>query len=483
MDPTIASLRVDNLPEDGYNYQGSAGRSAHLTTSSSSEIRQRRIPQQQQLTEYEATIQHDENPTVETDASPSSTDNRIDDKKNTGNYLFGFKPWKGMLGEQRMDESMRTEQVKQLRMWNNKDLTSVKKSRFLSVGNVLYTLLFGWWMFLSYIIVGMLCFMLIFTIPYGKKCFRLSVYFLYPFGKYLEVMPNYRQIYNSNLEVAHFGENLESVPTIMDEEQAPLIAGIVETSISSHNSGADDNLEGNYYSTPTRESPEEDNRTAPRNTTIQTSTTKIRKQPRDWTFLGVFSFCLWIICLAPILTVFHLITVVISWVSIFGIPTSKIHLEAIKILFRNILVLNVNDEYPPSVSAEIVLCTFQASNIYYYKHSVFGLNVILFNMLPFSFISILLGFAFGDEFVKEYALLIFPFCLISTIPLAYLIGKAVAAISAQTNFLIGAVLNAFCGSIIELILYGLALWKNMHDVVVTAITGAILAATLLVPVS
>ncbi|KAG2373961.1 hypothetical protein C9374_011626 [Naegleria lovaniensis] len=401
--------------------------------------------------------------------------NPIDSHKNVGNHLFGFKPWKGMLGERRLEE--RSEQVKQLYMWNSKsNLHQVQKSRFLSVGNVLYGLLIGWWMFLIYMLVGVLSCVLIVTIPYGKKCFSFAFYYLYPFGKYIEVMKNYRKIYHT--------DHSYPIPEEEGEQQS-----MVQVSVDVENSTTDitNKDANNYYSTFEQNGQDESiqqhlltSQSQP-STTTATNTTKSRKKKRDVTCLGVLSFSIWIIFLAPILTVFHAICMVMTWFSIVGIPSSKIHMEAIKILFRNILVLNVNDEYPPHVSSEIILCTFQASNIYYYKHSVFGLNVILFNMLPFSAVSIILGFAFGEEFVKHYSLVIFPFCLISTVPLAYLIGKAVAAISAQTNFLIGAVLNAFCGSIIELILYILALWKDMHDVVVTAVTGALLAATLLVP--
>nr|CAG4711057.1 unnamed protein product [Naegleria fowleri] len=401
--------------------------------------------------------------------------NPIDSHKNVGNYLFGFKPWKGMLGERKLED--RSEKVKQLYMWNSKsNLRGVQKSRFLSVGNVLYLLWIGWWMFLIYMLVGVLSCVLIVTIPYGKKCFSFAFYYLYPFGKYIEVMRNYRKIYHS--------ENQSPMPEEEGEQQS-----IIPTTVDVENAATEIiKSDTNYYSTfPSHgEGTNEFQQQLMTSQSLLSTTTnspknKARKKKRDITCLGVISFIIWIIFLAPILTVFHTICIVVTWISIVGIPSSKIHMEAIKILFRNILVLNVNDEYPPHVSSEIILCTFQATNIYYYKHSVFGLNVILFNMLPFSAVSIVLGFAFGEEFVKNYSLLIFPFCLISTVPLAYLIGKAVAAISAQTNFLIGAVLNAFCGSIIELILYILALWKNMHDVVVTAVTGALLAAALLVP--
>jgi len=373
--------------------------------------------------------------------SSSMVYNPVDHQKIIGNYLFGFKPWKGMLGERSL--SKRSDTVKKLYMWNDRKPKMTTKSLFLNVGNVLYAMIIGWWMFLMYIIVGALCFIPIVTIPYGRKCFSLAFYFFYPFGKYIE--------------------------DIHEEEQQTLFSRVNaeegQQALSSFNN--DDLKSLSYYST------------------VRSSQSIgdfiPQKRVRHWSVLGVVSFTVWAILLAPILTLSHLACCTLSWFSVIGIPTSKIHFTGIKLLFNNMLTLNVNDQYPPSISSEILLCTYQATNIYYYKYNVFGINVILLNMLPFSIVSIVLGMAFGDDFVAKFSLLIFPLCLLSTVPLAYMIGKAVAAISAQTNFVIGAVLNASFGSIIELILYFLALWKNLHDVVVTAVTGALLVTTLLVP--
>ncbi|EFC44904.1 predicted protein [Naegleria gruberi] len=351
--------------------------------------------------------------------------NKIDTTKNYQNYLFGFKPWKGMLGERKFEE--RSDKVKQLHMWNDRSLSSFEKKSFLSIGNVLYVIFIGWWMFLTYLMVGVLSCLAIFTIPYGLKCFKFSFYYLYPFGKYVE-----------RVKVVKTSRRTESSP-LLNAEQVPIAENV------------------DYYNDDSK-----------------------LKWYQRYTVLDVISYLIWLL-IAPILLFSHLMVSLMSWFSIVGIPTSKIHFEGIKFLYRHFLSLNVSNEYPPKVTSDVILCTIQATNIYYYKHNVFGLNVILFNMLPFSLVSIVLGYAFGEEFVTKYSVLIFPFCLISTVPLSYLIGKAIAAISAQTNFLIGALLNSICGSIIEMILYILALSKNLHDVVVSAITGALLLTILLVP--
>ena len=55
---------------------------------------------------------------------------------------------------------------------------------------------------------------------------------------------------------------------------------------------------------------------------------------------------------------------------------------------------------------------------------------------------------------------IFVCALGSVIPLSYFIGMAVASISAQSSIGMGAVINATFGSIIEIILYAIALTQE-----------------------
>jgi uncharacterized membrane protein YccF (DUF307 family) len=48
--------------------------------------------------------------------------------------------------------------------------------------NILWLLLSGLWMALGYALAGLLCFVLIVTIPFGIACFRIAAYALWPFG-------------------------------------------------------------------------------------------------------------------------------------------------------------------------------------------------------------------------------------------------------------------------------------------------------------
>jgi uncharacterized membrane protein YccF (DUF307 family) len=49
--------------------------------------------------------------------------------------------------------------------------------------NVIWLILCGWWMALIYAIAGIVCFILIITIPFGIAAFRIADYVLWPFGR------------------------------------------------------------------------------------------------------------------------------------------------------------------------------------------------------------------------------------------------------------------------------------------------------------
>ncbi len=49
--------------------------------------------------------------------------------------------------------------------------------------NVIWLILCGWWMAILYFLAGIICFVLIITIPFGIAAWRISVYVLWPFGR------------------------------------------------------------------------------------------------------------------------------------------------------------------------------------------------------------------------------------------------------------------------------------------------------------
>jgi len=52
--------------------------------------------------------------------------------------------------------------------------------------NVIWLVLEGLWMAIAYAVVGIVCFALIITIPFGIAAFRIAGYVLWPFGRSIE---------------------------------------------------------------------------------------------------------------------------------------------------------------------------------------------------------------------------------------------------------------------------------------------------------
>jgi uncharacterized membrane protein YccF (DUF307 family) len=49
--------------------------------------------------------------------------------------------------------------------------------------NIIWLVLSGFWMAIGYVIAGIICCILIITIPFGIASFRIAAYALWPFGK------------------------------------------------------------------------------------------------------------------------------------------------------------------------------------------------------------------------------------------------------------------------------------------------------------
>lgn len=144
----------------------------------------------------------------------------------------------------------------------------------------------------------------------------------------------------------------------------------------------------------------------------------------------------------------------------------------------------------------VLLCTYRAIGLQYYKYTVGGVNIMFVNLLPLVFFTIFDGLVLlpgveraehrGEKINPVLAIvasqaLIFILSLASVIPLSYFIGMAVASISAQSSIGMGAVINATFGSIIEIVLYGIALTQGKGKLVEGSIVGSILAGVLLMP--
>uniref|UniRef100_A0A674PFY2 Cation/H+ exchanger protein 2 n=1 Tax=Takifugu rubripes TaxID=31033 RepID=A0A674PFY2_TAKRU len=163
-------------------------------------------------------------------------------------------------------------------------------------------------------------------------------------------------------------------------------------------------------------------------------------------------------------------------------PQQLLYLSFHRILYVILLLI------PEDVSeAKSLLCCYQAVNWYYYKYTVDGINVFAVNLLPLVIIAMIIGYIdkenkYASSDVK------FAVAVSSIIPLSYYIGMGIASISAQSNFAVGAVVNASFGSITELTFYITALLRGhqaanpcLQEVVKSTLTGTLLGCTLFIP--
>lgn len=113
-------------------------------------------------------------------------ENEVEANKLVNNYRFGFRKWKSHVTARPFED--RSEVVKEL--YSELNVIKPQSGRLITCGNVAYVFLFGWWISLVYVLVGILMFISITGIPYGKLCWKLSCYFLWPFGKSIHKIGN-----------------------------------------------------------------------------------------------------------------------------------------------------------------------------------------------------------------------------------------------------------------------------------------------------
>ncbi|KAJ3503728.1 hypothetical protein NLJ89_g8307 [Agrocybe chaxingu] len=257
-------------------------------------------------------------------------------------------------------------------------------------------------------------------------------------------------------------------------------------------------------------------------------------EPRKGTFIG--KVCFWL-ALISIIAPLMLFVCMICWALVVTIPMARLNWALLKSLFSMpthirfcsapLVVVQADQEghgedeedadgstpvaqysvKQPRLSAgqaapsgspssTILFCTYRAVGFQYYKYTIGGVNILFINTLPIVFFVIFDGFVLlpwvenlehhGQHVPAFLAFiasqgLIFILSLTSVIPLSYFIGMAVASISAQSSIGMGAVINATFGSIIEIILYGIALSQGKGHLVEGSIIGSLLAGVLLMP--
>lgn len=195
-------------------------------------------------------------------------------------------------------------------------------------------------------------------------------------------------------------------------------------------------------------------------------------------------YFIWVVLSSLLLAPIHLLSAFLNWTIVLSIPMAKTHWTVLRAIYEKPLDIVISNEYGPgSGITEVVLCTYNAYSLGYIKYTFMGLNIFLCNLFPVLFLIAVLAFFRPDSWNEEKPEIQFVFYLACCIPITFYIGVAISCIAAQTNYMIGALLNASFGSMTELILYGTAILRGhgLDDLVKYSVTGGLLSDTLLLP--
>lgn len=390
--------------------------------------------------------------------------------------------------------------------------------RHLLPGNILWSAIFGWWLCLLCLAISLL----LGIVPvgghrYARVARELGGYLFWPFGKYVEAELGDGQRDGGEVDAdASRQENEEGERPVSTYTNAftPVAARFPHdhehhvafnarrpksTSSASERTPLNGNgVDKNRHSYGGLSETSDDERVAREQRIYEyVFDGQGRDVGRGERWIGVLAWGLafWLV-LAPLLGIICLV----CWAGVVTIPMAKLSWVLLKNLARHPLALHFGSErveygaeqgyntaagqasaaLNPSPRTNILLCTYRALGGQYYKYTVGGVNILFVNTLP------IVGFTIVDAFLLPPQLrlsqpVIFVCALGSVIPLSYFIGMAVASVSAQSSIGMGAVINATFGSVIEILLYGIALTQGKGRLVEGSIIGSILAGVLLMP--
>lgn len=353
-------------------------------------------------------------------------------------------------------------------------------SNWLKIFNIGWIILFGWWLALLAAAGGLLCALFFFSEScreYSSVLFHLSGYMFYPFGKYVKLMQDEAYADEDEGEGRSISEYEQWQSG--DIEEGRLFFGPADTPGS---------LIGR------RRSVDSANETTSllgrdgRGNLPHTDTAKTKRRlfgRGKWSLGRVIFFVFFYGLFAPAL----LLTAASCWFLVFFIPMGKVSLLLFDHLRRHPLALSFHsdsgDVRRPGESSSILLCTYRAVGSKYWKYTIDGTNIFLINLLGLVAFVIfdywVLDVALGLRFWFNNQLFVFTLALFSIIPLAYFIGQAVASISAQSSMGVGATINAFFSTIVEVFLYCVALKDGKAQLVEGSIIGSIFAGILFLP--
>ncbi|KAH6695167.1 calcium permease [Plectosphaerella plurivora] len=358
-----------------------------------------------------------------------------------------------------------------------------KVSNWLLFFNLLWTVIFGWWM-ATFAALGALVCLFFYATPsgseYGRVLWGLAGYLFYPFGKFVRLEQDEAYLDEDQGEGRSISEyeqwqsgDLEYGRLFFGPERNRSIVGRSRRSIDSEPSETDSLLGGRAGRS------DQNSDIVPR--------MKRRLFGRgQWNIGRVIFFAFFWALLTPSLILVSLV----CWFFVFTIPMGKVTMLLFDHLRRHPLALTFDTDLSYArlsngQHSSILLCTYRAVGTRYWKYTVDGTNIFLINLMG------VVMFVIFDWLVLESILHIDSFItspgflfvagLLSIIPLAYFIGQAVASISAQSSMGLGAAINAFFSTVVEVFLYCVALKQGKGALVEGSVVGSIFAGILFLP--
>ncbi|RPB20762.1 hypothetical protein L211DRAFT_506489 [Terfezia boudieri ATCC MYA-4762] len=390
-------------------------------------------------------------------------------------HPFGIRIWKPALYKKNRSVQ-RTAEV------DIHSTPGARIGRILSLVNILWVIVFGWWLALASFIAGLSCYLFVAKSAraYGRVFLGLAWYLFYPFGNFVEFEQEEAYLEEDEGEGRSISEyeqwqagDLEGGGTFFEPRTPRSIIGRRRESMDS--SGETESLLGAGYRRGY--------------STIDGSATRGYQKRRlfgrgDWSIGRIVFFTWFYFVIAPLL----LLVSLICWWLVFTIPMAKVTAHLWSQLRRHPLALSFHSAASHRSSTRnpsILLCTYRAVGWKYYKYTIDGTNIFFINLMSVVVFVIvdyyILSETLGLKNILTEPATIFTLALSSVIPLAYFIGQAVASISAQSSMGMGATINAFFSTIVEVFLYIIALDEGKGRLVEGSILGSILAGILFMP--
>jgi Ca2+:H+ antiporter len=466
----LALPRVDSSPEEEAEAEAQAERASVLGDTA----REEDTPEAGE----EAQAVDDEIPDDEDDDDLSDAESfTLKDRQEAINetHPFGIRIWKPALYKKNRSVQKTAEG----------DIHSSPGGRvntWLLFFNIMWTICFGWWLGLVALAGAVVCFIFAAApsaVEYGRVLWGLAGYLFYPFGKFVRLEQDEAYAHEDEGEGRSITEyeqwqsgDIEDGRLFFGPHANRSIVGRSRRSIDSFASETD-SLLGR-----TRRGVQRGNSERP---------FKRRLFGRgQWNTGRVIFFLFFYGLITPLLFVVS----GICWFLVFSIPMGKVTMLLFYHLRRHPLALSFESDTDYSRGANIpnssiLLCTYRAVGLKYWKYTIDGTNIFLINLMGVVLFVILDYWVLVEGLDMELAIthpaFLFVMALFSIIPLAYFIGQAVASISAQSSMGLGAAINAFFSTLVEVFLYCVALNQGKGQLVEGSIIGSIFAGILFLP--